>query len=204
MRVHIINTHTGENPLFVGGLNGYLCELGLSPRIIGGYSRVDPLGMKPDRVILTGVPLDVDYSLSRADTRRTVEAHFRWLKRCPCPVLGICYGCQIIAHVLGGRVEKMDAPVQQDGFPLKLATGVGKGIFGGIRTMSVFAEHSDYVSEAPPGFLVLARKGDVKYILYHPEREMYGVQFVPEFSGEAGRLMLRRFLEGDPVEVDGM
>jgi len=196
MKVSIVNTHPGENPLFVDGLKNYLSELGLSARIKEGYRGENPLDGGADRVFLTGVPLDVGYSLTQGPSQRLVEEQFGWLRDCSCPVMGICYGFQILAHIFGGQVEKLGTPVQDEGYPLELVRGVEVGIFKGINKIDVFAEHSDYVSDAPGGFHALARKGEVIYIIYNPEREMYGLQFVPEFSGAKGRSILRRFLEG--------
>lgn len=58
----------------------------------------------------------------------------------------------------------------------------------------MFAEHRDYVSVVPRGFTVLSRRNGIPYIMYDPEREMYGVQFVPEQSDDRTKEILKRLV----------
>jgi GMP synthase-like glutamine amidotransferase len=147
--------------------------------------------MSVRRIILTGVPLDVDYSLAQARTQRLVNRAFGWLRECQRPVMGICYGHQILAHVLGGRVSSLAETVLDARYPLVLIAAAG--IFSGVEELKVFAEHRDYVSVVPRGFTVLSRKNGIPYIMYDSEREMYGVQFVPEQSDAQTQEILKRF-----------
>jgi GMP synthase (glutamine-hydrolysing) len=94
------------------------------------------------------------------------------------PFLGVCYGHQLLADVLGGRVEGMGEyeigyrTVEHDGSPL----------FAGIDPeFTVFTTHSDRVAELPPGADLIAqndygihgfRKGDVFTVQFHPEYDM--------------------------------
>jgi GMP synthase-like glutamine amidotransferase len=191
-KVLIVNTHPGENPLFIGKLRDFMASVGVEHHTIGGYEGRNPLGMSVRRLILTGVPLDVDYSLAQARTQRLVDRAFGWLRECRRPVLGICYGHQILAHVLGGRVSSLAETVLDARYPLALTAAVG--IFSGVEELKVFAEHRDYVSVVPRGFTVLSRKNAIPYIMYDPDREMYGVQFVPEQSDDKTKEILKRFV----------
>lgn len=191
--VAIVNTHPEENPQFVGNLRAFLAALDISPIVVEGYEE-DPLGYDPQRIVLTGVPLSATYSLSEAETQAVVDEAFGWLRQCRRPVMGICYGHQILAHIFGGQVSSLGRTIWDERYPLTLAPEEQRGIFAGIEQLEVFAEHRDYISALPEGFAVLCAKDGIPYIIYHPERAFYGVQFVPELSDAATRDVLRRFV----------
>jgi GMP synthase (glutamine-hydrolysing) len=192
--VVVVNTHPGENPEFVGKLVGFLNSRGIEPEIIDGYEKINPLDGDPSCIILTGVPVDANYSLAETDTQREVSGAFGWLKECKCPVLGICYGHQILGHIFGGEVSSLKKMVKDERFPLAWKADIKSGLFSDVESLEVFAEHSDYISEVPPGFTVLCQIDEIPYIMYHPGREMYGVQFVPEQSDEKSKELLKRFV----------
>lgn len=192
--VVIVNTHPVENPDFVGKLVDFTNSLGIEPEIIEGYENVNPLGRRPTCIILSGVPISANYSLAKIDTQRDVNRVFGWLRESKCPVLGICYGHQILAQIFGGKVSSLKRVVKQERFPLKWKADIKSGIFSDVENLEVFAEHIDFVSEIPQGFTVLCEIDEIPYIIYHPEREMYGVQFVPERSDERSRELLKRFI----------
>ncbi|MGF1470323.1 MAG: type 1 glutamine amidotransferase [Rubrobacteraceae bacterium] len=193
-KVVIVNTHPDNDRIFVDGLATRLRELGVYPRVIAGYEGENPLEEDADRILLTGVPLDVNDSLSEAETRTLVDRHFGWLKQCESPVLGICYGHHIMAHIFGGEISTMQQMVQVERCPLKIRPAGAGSIFGRAKEMALFVEHRDYVSRVPKNSLVVSEKDQVPYAICYPEKQMCGVQFVPEFSGEAGREILRRFV----------
>ncbi|MGD2178879.1 MAG: hypothetical protein PVG71_13780 [Anaerolineae bacterium] len=190
-KVLIVNTHPGENPVFVGKLTEVLISAGAEHDVIEGYDGPNPLEMNARRIILTGVPMSVSYSLAEAETQKLVDRAFRWLRDCGRPVLGICFGHQILAHLFGGQVSTLEEAVLDPRYPLVLSRE--GGIFSGIQEVKVFAEHRDYVSVVPRGFTVLSRKNGIPYIMYDSEREMYGVQFVPEQSDAETQEILKRF-----------
>ncbi len=191
----IVNTHPGENPEFVGELMRFLAPLGIEPEVIEGYKGKNPLDSSPQCIILTGVPMSASYSLAEADTQRLVDQAFGWLRECRQPVLGICYGHQILAHIFGGEISPLEEMVEDERYPLALEADRERGIFSDVEKLEVFAEHRDYVSVTPQGFRVLCQKKEIIYIMYHPEREMYGVQFVPEQSDDRSREVLKRFVQ---------
>jgi GMP synthase-like glutamine amidotransferase len=93
--------------------------------------------------------------------------------------------------LFGGQVSSLDKTVVDARYPLVLSRQ--GGIFSGVEELKVFAEHRDYVSVVPRGFTVLSRKNGIPYIMYDSEREMYGVQFVPEQSDAQTQEILKRF-----------
>ncbi|MEY4365262.1 MAG: hypothetical protein RLZZ305_606 [Actinomycetota bacterium] len=112
------------------------------------------------------------------------------------PVLGICYGCQLIARQLGGSVARGG---RGEYGRAVLSRGAGESrILGrsGPAQSDVWMSHFDFVSEPPPGFVVTASTPDAPAaVIEDRERSVYGVQFHPEVvHTEGGQDILRRFL----------
>ncbi len=177
----------------MGNLGAFMAPLDVSPVVVAGYEE-NPLDHDPHRILLTGVPLSATYSLSDPETQALVDQAFGWLRRCPQPVMGICYGHQILAHVFGGQVSTLGKTVLDERCPLALPPDKRQGILTDVEHLRVFAKHRDYVSVVPEGFTVLCAKNDVPYIVYHPGKTFYGFQFVPELSDAATKDVLKRFL----------
>lgn len=103
------------------------------------------------------------------------------------PFLGVCYGHQLLADVLGGQVEAMDE--YEIGYREVRQTGdADSPLFDGLdEEFTVFTTHSDRVSRLPPGATLIAendygihgfRKGDVFSVQFHPEYDMKTAKLV--------------------------
>lgn len=193
-KVIIVNTHPSENPDFVRPLKYLLDSLGKVSKVINGYESANPLDESPSQIILTGVPFNVRYSLSEANTQRSVNRRFGWLLDCNCPVLGICFGHQILGHVFGGKISSLKEAIKINRKLLTWNADQSSGIFEFFEEFEVFAEHRDYISEMPADFKILCQSDDIPYIIYHQEKPIYGVQFVPEQSDKKCLELLIRFL----------
>jgi GMP synthase (glutamine-hydrolysing) len=194
-RVVIVNTHPKENPEFVGGLIKFMNSVASQSFVVEGYDIVNPLDMNPSHIILTGVPQNTDYSLTKIDTQCLINESFGWLRECQCPVLGICFGHQILAQIFRGKVSTLKRIVRDESLTLIWEMDPKSGIFSEVEQLVVFAEHKDYVSKIPEGFKVLCQFDGIPYIMIHPELEMYGLQFVPERSDESSQQVLKRFVD---------
>lgn len=110
------------------------------------------------------------------------------------PILGICYGQQLMSHLLGGRVDT--APVREYGKSHVNLDNSSK-LFKGIEKEEVcWMSHTDYVAEAPAGFKIIAHT-DVCPVaaIANEEKKLYGVQFHPEVEHTPfGKDMLRNFV----------
>ena len=109
------------------------------------------------------------------------------------PVLGICYGMQLIAHHLGGQV---DPGAAREYGPALLAVREPNGLFEGLSgELPVWMSHGDHVSKMPPGFHALASSGNSPVAAFTDGKGVYGIQFHPEVvHTPSGREVLRNFL----------
>ena len=112
------------------------------------------------------------------------------------PVLGICYGMQLMAHHLGGRVVRA---TKGEYGPAVLQIRRSTGLFKKIKpTTPVWMSHGDVVAKLPPGFVRLAWTDNSRDAAIADERRgLYGVQFHPEVEHtHEGMQMLKNFIFG--------
>jgi GMP synthase (glutamine-hydrolysing) len=141
---------------------------------------------KPRGLILSGGPASV-YS---PDAPRLEPG----LLELGVPVLGICYGMQLLMHELGGRVEQAD--VGQFGRADLTVLQPGRLLAGLPREQTCWMSHRDTVYEPPPGFTALASSGASPVAAVEDvARGVYGIQFHPEVVHTPyGQEILTRFL----------
>ncbi len=110
------------------------------------------------------------------------------------PVLGICYGAQLIAHMLGGKVEKCQTSEYGD---TRCFVENGNVLFGGLeKEQQVLMSHTDRITAVPEGFSVLAETADCPIAAYgNEEKKVFGVQFHPEVENSLkGKEVIHNFL----------
>jgi GMP synthase (glutamine-hydrolysing) len=109
------------------------------------------------------------------------------------PVLGICYGMQLIAHHLGGKVDPGHA---REYGPAVVAVREPDALFEGLSSeLPVWMSHGDHVSKLPPGFHAFATSGNSPIAAFTDGKGVYGIQFHPEVvHTPSGREVLRNFL----------
>jgi GMP synthase (glutamine-hydrolysing) len=117
------------------------------------------------------------------------------------PVLGICYGMQLLAYQLGGHVEPHTGRREYGPAKIVVARNSGDGgLFAGVSgldtgDLSVWMSHGDSVSQVPPGFVELARSRSGTLAAMSDGRGHFGIQFHPEVSHTPqGPAMLENFL----------
>jgi len=108
------------------------------------------------------------------------------------PVLGICYGMQLLAHLLGGKVRRGE---KGEYGSAHISIQKGYSLTDGLpEESSCWMSHGDNVLEMPPGFVHLASTAAVPYAAM-ASGSIYGVQFHPEVSHTPfGKKLLRNFL----------
>jgi GMP synthase (glutamine-hydrolysing) len=141
---------------------------------------------KPRGIILSGGPASV-----YAPGAPRLE---RGLLELGVPVLGICYGMQLLVHELGGRVE--EAEVGEFGRSDLTVAEPGVLLAGMPREQTCWMSHRDTVYEAPPGFTALASSSSSPVAAVEDvQRGVYGIQFHPEVVHTPyGQEILTRFL----------
>lgn len=110
------------------------------------------------------------------------------------PVLGICYGSQLMAHMLGGRVTT--APVSEYG-KTEVTVNSQSVLFQGVSEKTIcWMSHTDYIEKAPEGFTVTAHTPVCPVAgMENVEKGLYAVQFHPEvMHTQEGMKMLRNFV----------
>ena len=110
------------------------------------------------------------------------------------PVLGICYGAQLMMHLLGGKVEK--APVREYG-KIEVNTDASSKIFEDVSSKTIcWMSHNDYISQLAPGFRASAFTDNCPYAAMEDEsRDLYALQVHPEvLHTQEGKKMLSNFV----------
>jgi GMP synthase (glutamine-hydrolysing) len=110
------------------------------------------------------------------------------------PVLGICYGMQLMTYILGGRVKRGE---QREYGHATLSPLPGNPLFTRLpEELSVWMSHGDLVETLPPGFSVAATTRHTPVAaMYDPQHRLYGVQFHPEVHHTAqGKEIMAHFL----------
>ena len=113
------------------------------------------------------------------------------------PVLGICYGCQLLAHTLGGEVTAAQDDTAREYGKTRTVFDTSCRLFAGLREQSVtWMSHGDYMARVPAGFTLCAHSDACPTVgICDEARGFYGVQFHPEVNHtEQGAEMLRNFL----------
>ncbi len=148
----------------------------------------------PQGIIFSGSP----ESANTADSPRPPE----FLYESGLPILGICYGMQIMAEMFGGKVEgsaksefgyaKVDACA-----PSALFDGIEDSVNAeGVAQLDVWMSHGDKVTQVPPGFEIVARTESAPIAaMANAERNYFGIQFHPEVTHTLqGLRLLERYV----------
>lgn len=144
--------------------------------------------MNPKGIILTGGPNSCYEEDSPTYTKELFELGV--------PVLGLCYGAQLMNHILGGKVEK--APVREYG-KTEVVVDKNSPLFSDVAESTIcWMSHFDYISKAAPGFHITAHTADCPVAAAEDtSRNLYAIQFHPEVLHTVeGSKMLYNFVRG--------
>ena len=144
--------------------------------------------MNPKGIILTGGPNSCYEEGAPTFSKELFELGI--------PVLGLCYGAQLMQHVLGGMVEK--APVREYG-KTDVVVDPTSPLFAQVSKETVcWMSHFDYIKETAPGFSICAHTADCPVAAAeNREKNLYAIQFHPEVLHTVeGSKMLKNFVRG--------
>lgn len=144
--------------------------------------------MNPKGIILTGGPNSCYEQGAPSCTEELFDLGI--------PVLGLCYGAQLMMLVLGGKVEK--APVREYG-KIEVSVNTSSALFEGVSPTTIcWMSHNDYISQPARGFDICARTADCPVAAAEsPARGLYAIQFHPEvLHTKEGTKMLYNFVRG--------
>ena len=144
--------------------------------------------MNPKGIILTGGPNSCYEPDSPTYTKELFELGI--------PVLGLCYGAQLMQHILGGKVER--AEVREYG-KTEVFVDTTSRLFGDVSPSTIcWMSHFDYSSKIAPGFNITAHTADCPVAAAENEKKhLYAIQFHPEvLHTQEGTKMLYNFVRG--------
>ncbi len=161
------------------------------------YCEVRPYTITPDEIRAFD-PIGVVFSGGPQSVYEETSPHIDpAIFRMHLPILGICYGCQLMAYTLGGTVSAATEATAREYGKTLTHFDTSDTLFCGLPDTSVtWMSHGDYISAVPAGFAVTATT-DVcpTAAMADPAQKLYGVQFHPEvMHTEYGAQMLRKFL----------
>ena len=172
-------------------------EMGIYSEILPGDVTLERVvQLAPAAVVLSGGPSSVHW-----EGAPTVPAgFFKWAEEAQVPVLGVCYGMQLMVHLLGGRVESAEKREYGRMTIKSTAEGAKSDLFGpesswlkGAGELKMWMSHGDEAATLGPGFSVVAvsEQGSPAAI-EDSQRRFYGLQFHPEVThSERGEELLK-------------
>jgi GMP synthase (glutamine-hydrolysing) len=148
------------------------------------WEKIAPLN--PRGFILSGGPASVYSRNAPLAPAYVYESHL--------PVLGICYGMQVIAEQLGGKVEP--GGKREYGHAVMHLSQVDSPLFAGLpESTPVWMSHGDKIEEMPPGFQALAHTENSPYAVIGNGSNIFGLQFHPEVAHTPqGKTILKNFV----------
>ncbi len=160
---------------------GVYCEIWPFNTEIEKIRRFNPCGL-----ILSGGPASV-YDPDAP------QLPSEFLEEMTCPMLGICYGLQLLTVMLGGEVQP--SLNREYGFSRLAVTRPDSLLFQNLpKELDVWLSHGDYVTRMPPGFCLTAKTDEALNAFENLSKRIYGVQFHPEVAHTPmGKEVLRNF-----------
>ncbi len=162
-------------------------DLGIKTKILDPETPISKVKeFKPGGIIFSGGPASVYDKDAPTINKKAFNLNI--------PILGICYGWQLIAHLLKGKV----IPGHKEYGPANLKIRINEPIFSDLESYTrVWVSHGDTVTKLPEGFVLLGETESVKNAaVANLKRNIFGVQFHPEVEHTiGGKEILKNFVQ---------
>ena len=167
-------------------------ELGYYSFILPGTSALERIqNFEPSAIILSGGPS----SVYEEGSPQLSPGFWNWLEKSKLPVLGVCYGMQLMVAEFGGKVRPAD---RREYGRMAVHIKADHPLFTKISSFQAWMSHGDETDVLPAGFIEVAKSqaGAVASIA-HSTLPYFGIQFHPEVAHtERGTEILKNFIEG--------
>jgi GMP synthase (glutamine-hydrolysing) len=170
-------------------------ELGFFSVVISGDTDVERVTkVAPKAIFLSGGP----NSVHEGGCPTLPDGFFEYTTAANIPVLGICYGMQLMTHLLGGKVEVAPDGGEFGSMPIIIESGSTLFAHETTFEQTVWMSHGDNATKLPTGFKCVAKsKQGATVAIEDTQRKLFGLQFHPEVvHTQRGLEMLCNFLTG--------
>jgi GMP synthase (glutamine-hydrolysing) len=169
-------------------------ELGYFSMMISGdtdLARIQKIC--PKAIFLSGGP----NSVHEGDSPTLPNGFFEYIDSNSIPVMGICYGMQLLVHCLGGKVEASPNGGEFGSMPIVIERGSTLFSTETSKEQVVWMSHGDDATALPPGFECVAKsKQGCQVAIEDSERKLFGVQYHPEVAhSKRGSAAIKHFLK---------
>lgn len=168
-------------------------DIGMFSMLLPGDISMDRIKeVNPKVIILSGGP----NSVHEEGTPSVPDEFFDWVLANNIPVLGICYGMQLMVYKLGGTVENAKGQAEYGRMPMNVLPNSRLFSYLTASEVNVWMSHGDHAAKLPEGFQCIAKsKQGAVVAIENPERRLFGLQFHPEVMHTDGGLdMIKHFL----------
>lgn len=172
---------------FLNQIQSSLEDLGYTSEIVEIENVKNEDWQRFSGIVISGAPI----LLTKVDQEKYLDI-FEFIKNINIPVLGICFGHQIIGLLYNAEISTIDMVNKR--LPIEIVKP--DILFSGAKNHALLKEEHSECITLPEDFDLLAQSDTChNEAMKHKEKNIFGVQFHPEMSGANGRVILQNFLE---------
>lgn len=184
----VVNNNNDKIGKLTKKLIKYLKKNNIEYYVLNSNHHLDDIRKNITGIIFSGSKLN----LSEPIDFQVISNNISLMLRCGVPILGICFGFQIMCLSYGGKLEKMKSRV--DGLEKVRVTNTSS-LFNGLPSnFDVCSFHGDHITKVPKTFEIICKTNEVIQGIQNISQKRYGLQFHPE-SKEYTHIILGNFIK---------